>query len=57
MLILTEKTLEMNLEHNGIGEISLNRTPMDHAIRSTINKTDLIKLKPSVRLRKLSTGH
>jgi hypothetical protein len=33
-----------NLEHIGTGEIFLYRTPMAHALRSTIDKWDLIKL-------------
>jgi hypothetical protein len=34
-----------NLEHIGTRENFLNRTPMAHALRSTINKWDLIKLQ------------
>jgi hypothetical protein len=33
------------LEHIGTGENFLNRTPMAYALRSTINKWDLIKLQ------------
>ena len=35
----------INVEHIDIGEIFLNRTPMAYALRSTIEKWDLIKLK------------
>ena len=33
------------LKHMGTGEIFLNRTPMAYALRSTIDKWDLIKLQ------------
>jgi hypothetical protein len=32
-----------NLEHMGTGEIFLKRTPMAYALRSRIDKLDLIK--------------
>jgi hypothetical protein len=44
-LNLIEKKVGKSLEHMGTGEIFLNRTPMAHALRSTIDKWDLIKLK------------
>ena len=34
-----------NLEHIGIEDNFLNRTPMTQALRSTIDKWDLMKLK------------
>jgi len=34
-----------SLEHIGTGEYFLNRTPMAYALRSTIDKWDLIKLQ------------
>jgi hypothetical protein len=34
-----------NLKHMGTGEIFLNRTPMVYALRSRINKWDLIKFQ------------
>jgi hypothetical protein len=42
---LIEEKVEMSLEHISTGENFLNRTPMAHALRSTINKWDLIKLQ------------
>ena len=36
---------EEELRHSGTGEIFLNKTPMDHAVRSHIGKCNLIKLK------------
>jgi hypothetical protein len=34
-----------SLEHLGIGEIFLNRTPRAYALRSRINKLDVIKFQ------------
>ena len=46
-----------SLEHFGTVENFLNRTPMAHALRSTIDKWDLMKLRTvSVRLMTLSMG-
>jgi hypothetical protein len=45
ILNLIEDKVRKSLEHIGTGEIFLNRTPMFHALTSTINKWDLIKLK------------
>jgi len=44
------------LELMSIWEIFLNRTPMAYALRSTVDKWDLIKLQSSVRQRTLSTN-
>jgi hypothetical protein len=45
MLNLTEEKVGKNLEHMGTGGNFLNRTPMAYALRSTIDKWDLIKLQ------------
>ena len=37
--------MEKSLELIGTGEIFLNRTPMTHALRSRIDKWDLMKLE------------
>jgi len=37
--------MEKSLEHIGTGESFLDRTPMDYALRSRINKWDLKKLQ------------
>jgi hypothetical protein len=44
ILKLTEKKMRKSLEHMGIGEIFLNRTPIAYALISRIGKYDLIKL-------------
>ena len=44
-LKLIEEILGKNLEFIGIGGNFLNRTPMAHALRSTIDKWDLLKLE------------
>jgi hypothetical protein len=44
------------LGHNATRENFLNRTPMAHSIRSTIDKWDLITLKTSVSQSKLLMG-
>jgi hypothetical protein len=44
-LKLIEKKVGKSLENMGTGEIFLNRTPMAYALRSTIDKWDLIKLQ------------
>jgi hypothetical protein len=46
----------MSLELNGTGDNFLNRTPMAHALRSRIDKWDLMKLQVSVRQRTQSIG-
>jgi hypothetical protein len=40
----------------GTGEIFLNKTMMDQALRPTVEKWTLMKLKNSVRKRTLSIG-
>ena len=40
-----EEKVRKSLEHMGTGEIFLNTTPMAYALRSRINKWDLIKLQ------------
>ena len=42
---LTEKKVRKNLKHMGTGKVFLNRTPITYALRSRINKWDLIKLQ------------
>jgi len=44
-LKLIEERVGKNLEHMGTGENFLNKTPMAYALRSRINKWDLIKLQ------------
>ena len=44
-LNLIEEKVEKSLELTGTGQISLNRTPMAHALRSRIDKWDLMKLE------------
>ena len=44
-LKLIEKKVGESLEHMGTGQNFLNRTPMAYALRSIIDKWDLIKLQ------------
>ena len=44
-LKLIEEKLGKHLEHMGTGKNFLNKTPMAYALRSRINKWDLIKLQ------------
>ena len=44
-LKLIEEKVGTNLEHMGTGEKFLNRTPMAYALRTRIDKWDLIKLQ------------
>jgi len=44
-LKLIEEKMGKNLKHMGIGENFLNKTPMAYALRSRIDKWDLIKLQ------------
>ena len=44
-LYLIEEKVRKNLVQMGTGEMFLSRTPMAYALRSRINKWDLIKLK------------
>ena len=53
-LKLKEDTVGKNIKDMGTGEKFLNRTAMTCAVRSRINKWDLIKLQTSVRQRTLS---
>jgi len=41
----TKQVNKLKMEHMGTGENFLNKTPMAYALRSTINKWDLIKLQ------------
>jgi hypothetical protein len=45
ILKLTEQKVGNSLEHMGTGEIILNRTSIYYALRSRINKWNLIKLQ------------
>lgn len=45
MLKLIKEKVEKNLKHVSTGENLLNRTPMVHALRSTVNKWYLMKFK------------
>jgi hypothetical protein len=45
ILKLIEKEVGKNLELIGAGEFFLNRTPIAYALRSRIDKCDLIKLQ------------
>jgi hypothetical protein len=68
-LNLIEEKVEKKLEHIGTGENFMNRIPMAHAQRSTIDKWDIIKVKsiclygkgqngnPQIRKRSLLTLH
>ena len=44
-LKLIEEKVGKSLEHMGTGEIFLNRTPIAYALRSRVDKWDLIKLQ------------
>jgi hypothetical protein len=44
-LKLIEEKVEKNLKHISTGEIFLNRTPMGQALKLTLDKWGLIKLK------------
>ena len=44
-LTLIEEKLGNSLEHIGTGNNFLNRTPMAQALRSTVDKWDLMKLQ------------
>jgi hypothetical protein len=50
-LSLIEEKVEKSLEHMGTEEMFLNRTPMAYALRSTIDKWDLIKLQSFCKAR------
>jgi hypothetical protein len=51
ILKLIEEEVGKSLKHMGRGEIFLNRTPMAYALRSRIDKWDLIKLKSFCRAK------
>jgi hypothetical protein len=48
---LIEEKVGKNLEHIGTEENYLNRTPMTQALRSTIDKWDLIKLRSFCKVK------
>ena len=50
-LKLLEKKVGKSLEDMGTGEIFLNRKPMAYALRSRIDKWDLIKLQSSCKAK------
>ena len=50
-LKLLEEKVEEELRTHRYGENFLNRTPMAYALRSRIDKWDLIKLQSSVNVR------
>jgi len=50
-LTVIEENVGNHLEHTGTGENFLNKTPIPSALRSRINKCDLIKLQ-SIRKAK-----
>jgi hypothetical protein len=51
-----EKKVGKSLNHMGTGENFLKRTLVAYAVRSRIDRWDLIKLPSSVRQRTLSIG-
>jgi hypothetical protein len=61
-LKLVEKKVRKSLKHMGTGEIFLNRTLVAYALRSRIDKWDLIKLqsfckaKDTVDRKKMATN-
>jgi hypothetical protein len=55
-LNLIEEKVGKSLEHMSTEENFLNKTRMAYALRSRINKWDIIKCKVSVRQRTLSIG-
>jgi hypothetical protein len=56
-LKLIEEKVGKSLEHMGIGEKFLNRTPMACAVKSRIDKWDLIKLQIFCKSGTLSIRH
>jgi hypothetical protein len=52
-LNLIEEKVEKSLEFIVTRENFLNRTPMAHALRSTIDKWDLIKLESSCKAKEI----
>ena len=53
---LTEEKLVKSIEHVGIGETFQNRTPIEQAGRSTVNKWDLMKLKSFCKAKDTING-
>ena len=53
-LKLREEKVGKSMKHMGTGENFLNRTPVAYALRSRINKWDLIKLQRFVKQKTLS---
>jgi hypothetical protein len=51
MLNLIEENVGKNPKHMGTGEIFLNKMPMTQALRSTIDKWDLMKLKSFYKVK------
>ena len=52
-----EEKVGKSLQHMGLGEKFLNRTPMVYALRSTIYKWDLMKLKRFCKAKDTRIGH
>jgi hypothetical protein len=50
-LNLIEEKVEKSLEFIGTGRNFLNRTPMAHALKSRIDKWDIMKLESFLRER------
>jgi hypothetical protein len=50
-LKLIEEKVEKSLEYMGTGDMFLNRKPMIYALRSTIEKWDLINLKSFYKVK------
>jgi hypothetical protein len=55
-LNLIEKKVGNTLEHIGTGNNFLNRTPMAQALRSTVDKWDLMKLQSFCKARDTVIG-
>jgi hypothetical protein len=51
-----KEKVENNLEHMDTGENFLNRTPMTYALRSRINKWDLMQLKSFCKMKDTVKG-
>jgi hypothetical protein len=51
MMNQIEENVRKKFEHMGTGENFLNRTPMAYALRSRIDKWDLIKLKSFCKVK------
>jgi hypothetical protein len=55
-LKLLEEKVGKSLEHMGIGVKFLNRTPLAYAVRSRIDKWDLIKLQSFCKVKDTEIG-